>query len=174
MKTEKDCTLSSWWNTFVWTHLACSDSTGEVTSNGTFTRVPQVDQRGWINEIEFNGWTILFTLFHKSEWGSRFQNGGKWTRAGRCFNVWLFSKRMSTNLKKKIKRRWVKPWIMRCNIVGASSTLLDEWTSEDRDMYKNHLKMYREQFFELLSKVKPYIEKQDTNMRECISAHVKL
>jgi hypothetical protein len=55
--------------------------------------------------------------------------------------------------------------------VGASNTLLVEWTSEDRDMYKNHLSMSQEQFFELLSKVKPYIEKQDTNMRECISAH---
>ena len=53
---------------------------------------------------------------------------------------------------------------MRRNTLGASNTLLVEWTSEDRDMYKNHLRMSREQFFfELLSKVKPYIEKQDTN-----------
>jgi hypothetical protein len=72
---------------------------------------------------------------------------------------------------KRKKRRWVKPWIMRRNILGASNTLLVEWTSEDRDMYKNHLRMSQEQFFELLSKVKLYIEKQDTNMRECISAH---
>ena len=63
---------------------------------------------------------------------------------------------------------------MRRNILGASNTLLVEWTNEDQDMYKNHLRISREQFFELLSKVKPYIEKQDTNMRECISAHVKL
>ena len=64
---------------------------------------------------------------------------------------------------KKEKRRCVKPWIMRRNTLGASNTLLVEWTSEDRDMYKNHLRMSGEQFFELLSKVKPYIEKQDTN-----------
>jgi hypothetical protein len=63
---------------------------------------------------------------------------------------------------------------MRRNTLGASNTLLVEWTSEDRDMYKNHLRMSQEQFFELLSKVKLYIEKQDTNMRECIPAHVKL
>jgi hypothetical protein len=55
--------------------------------------------------------------------------------------------------------------------VGASNTLLVEWTSEDRDMNINNLRISREQFFKLLSKVKPYIEKQDTNMRECISAH---
>jgi hypothetical protein len=76
--------------------------------------------------------------------------------------------------KRKKRRWWVKPWIMRRNILGASNTLLVEWTSEDRDMYKNHLRMSREHFSELLSKVKPYIEKQDTNMREYISAHVKL
>ena len=51
---------------------------------------------------------------------------------------------------------------MRRNTLGA---LLVEWTSEDRDVYKNHLRMSREQFFELLTKVKPNIEKQDTNMR---------
>ena len=55
---------------------------------------------------------------------------------------------------------------MRRNTLGASNTLLVEWTNEDRDMYKNHLRMSREQLFELLSKVKPYTEKQDTNMRE--------
>ena len=72
---------------------------------------------------------------------------------------------MSTHFRKKKlkKRRWVKPWIMRRNTLGASNTLLVEWTSEDRDMYKNHLMVSREQFFELSSKVKPYIEKQDTN-----------
>ena len=64
--------------------------------------------------------------------------------------------------KRKKRRWWVKPW-MRRNTLGASNTLLVEWTSEDRDIYKNHLRMSREQFFELLSKVKPYIEKQDTN-----------
>ena len=76
--------------------------------------------------------------------------------------------------KRKEKKRLVKPWIMRPNMLGASNTLLIEWTSEDQDMCKNHLRMSREQFFELLSKVKPCIEKQDTNIRECVSAHVKL
>jgi hypothetical protein len=63
---------------------------------------------------------------------------------------------------------------MKRNILDASKTLLVEWTSKDPDMYKNQLRVSRKQFFELLSKVKPYIEKQDTDMRECISAHVKL
>jgi len=76
--------------------------------------------------------------------------------------------------ERKKRRWWVKAWIMRRDTLGASNRLLVEWTSEDRDMYKNHFRISREEFFELLSKVKPYIEKQDINMRECISAHVKL
>jgi hypothetical protein len=66
---------------------------------------------------------------------------------------------MSTHFRKKEikekKRWWVKPWIVRRNILGASNTLLVEWTSEDRDMYTNHLRMSREQFLEL-SKVKQF------------------
>jgi hypothetical protein len=62
--------------------------------------------------------------------------------------------------KRKKRRWWVKPWITRRDTVGASNRLLVEWTSEDRDMYKNHLRMSREQFFELSSKVKTNIEKQ--------------
>jgi hypothetical protein len=58
--------------------------------------------------------------------------------------------------KRKKGRWWVKPWIMRRNILCASNTLLGEWTSEDRDMYKNHLRMSGQQFLELLSKVKPF------------------
>jgi hypothetical protein len=76
--------------------------------------------------------------------------------------------------KRKKRRWWVKPWIMRRNMLGASNTLLIEWRREDGDMYKNHLRMYREHFVDLLSKVKPYIEKQDTNMRECIPANVNM
>jgi hypothetical protein len=49
--------------------------------------------------------------------------------------------------QRKKRRWWVKPWIMIRNILGESSALLVEWTSEDRDMYKNHLRMSREQFF---------------------------
>ena len=57
---------------------------------------------------------------------------------------------------------------MRRDTLSASDRLLVEWTSEVRDMYKNLLRMSREQFFELLTKVKPYIEKQVTSMRECM------
>ena len=73
-----------------------------VDDKGAFTRVPRVHQRGWIKEIEFNGWTILITQFHKGERDSRFHNDGKWTCAGRCCcGMWLFDEKMSTHFGKK-------------------------------------------------------------------------
>ena len=45
--------------------------------------------------------------------------------------------------ERKQRCWWVKPWIMRRDTLGASNTLLVEWTSEDRHMYKNHLRMSR-------------------------------
>jgi hypothetical protein len=92
-------------------------------TKGAFTRVPQVDQRGWINQSEpckhllstelingVDGWTswakanfCSTSLIHFG-WltdSSRFQNGGKWTCARRCCcNVWLFNERMSTHFRK--------------------------------------------------------------------------
>ena len=64
--------------------------------------------------------------------------------------------------KRKKRRWWVKPCIKRRNTLGSSNTLLVEWTNEDRDMYKNHLRMSREQCVELLSKVKPQRNKTQT------------
>jgi len=43
--------------------------------------------------------------------------------------------------KRNKQRWWVKAWIMRRDTLGASNRLLVEWTSEDRDMYKSHLRM---------------------------------
>jgi len=34
-------------------------------------------------------------------------------------------------MKEKKRRWWVKPWIIRRNILGAANALLVEWTSED-------------------------------------------
>ena len=88
----------SWWDP-AWSFETNAD---QHSTSGAFTRVPQVDQRGWINEIEFNGWTTLFTQSHKGERGSRLQNGDKWTCAGRCCcDVWLFNETMSTHFRKK-------------------------------------------------------------------------
>lgn len=76
--------------------------------------------------------------------------------------------------RRKIRRWWIRPWINRRNIIGASTCLLQEWIAEDQPMFKNHLRMSAAQFEQLLEKVAPLIQKENTNMRESLCPRLKL
>lgn len=77
--------------------------------------------------------------------------------------------------KKSRKRRfWVQNWILRRNKLGVSGALLKELALEDKDAYKNHLRMSEDQFEEFLLKIKSKIQKQNTVMRRSISPTLKL
>ena len=54
------------------------------------------------------------------------------------------------------------------------NTLLQELRAEDVDKYKNYMRISKETFNMLLEKVRLYIEKQDTKMRQSISAEERL
>ncbi|KAK9736842.1 hypothetical protein QE152_g11271 [Popillia japonica] len=54
------------------------------------------------------------------------------------------------NKTRKKRRFWVKQWLLRRNRFGASETLLKELALEDKEGYKNHLKMSEGRFDELL------------------------
>ncbi|KAJ8945479.1 hypothetical protein NQ314_009232 [Rhamnusium bicolor] len=76
--------------------------------------------------------------------------------------------------RKKKRSLWIRAWISRRNRLGASSTLLKELSLEDKEAYKNHLRMTPEKFDELLSIVGPKIQKQSTWFRQPKSARTKL
>ncbi|KAJ8978140.1 hypothetical protein NQ317_016842 [Molorchus minor] len=83
--------------------------------------------------------------------------------------------RAQNSKKKKIRRRWwTRLWIVRRNLYGASECLLKELAVKDPDSYQNHLRMNNQQFTELLRKETPFIQKQNTNMRETLHARLKL
>ncbi|XP_023312161.1 uncharacterized protein LOC111692397 [Anoplophora glabripennis] len=85
-------------------------------------------------------------------------------------------KRIANNMNKGRKKRrfWVRQWILRRNRLGASETLLKELALEDKEGYRNQLRMSEEKLEELLSKVQDVIKKQDTVMRQAISPRLKL
>lgn len=72
------------------------------------------------------------------------------------------------------KRYWVRPWIARRKLFGASDTLCRELAAEDRESFKNMLRMDTEKFDELLRLVEPIIAKQNTFFREAIPASTRL
>lgn len=76
--------------------------------------------------------------------------------------------------KRKTRRFWVRQWILRRNQLGASEGLLKELASEDKEEYRNHLRMSEEKFNELLGKVQDRLKKQDTVMRQALSPKLKL
>lgn len=90
----------------------------------------------------------------------------------------VISEYLSSKLEKIKRRRnrrwWIRPWVNRRNIMGASTCLLEEWIAEDQAMFKNHLRMSTVQFEQLLEKVTPLIRKQNTNMRESLPPRLKL
>ncbi|GBN56705.1 hypothetical protein AVEN_197768-1 [Araneus ventricosus] len=74
----------------------------------------------------------------------------------------------------KPKRLWVRKWIKRSNQLGASNLLLRELAVEDPTEYRLFLRMTPEVFEELLIRVSPYIQRQDTLKREAVPARTKL
>ncbi|KAJ8968537.1 hypothetical protein NQ314_002267 [Rhamnusium bicolor] len=68
----------------------------------------------------------------------------------------------------KKRRFWIRNWIKRRNQYEVSETLLKELALEDKEGYKNHLRMFEEKFEQLLLKIGPKIQKQDTVMRKAL------
>ncbi|CAN7943765.1 unnamed protein product [Ixodes hexagonus] len=71
------------------------------------------------------------------------------------------------------KRYWVKEW-MQHKERGIQNQLYDELLENDADEYRRLLRAPQDVFVELLSRIHPRIEKQDTNMRRPVSAKTRL
>ncbi|XP_036327841.1 protein ANTAGONIST OF LIKE HETEROCHROMATIN PROTEIN 1-like isoform X1 [Rhagoletis pomonella] len=81
---------------------------------------------------------------------------------------------LKDKLKVKKRKMWVRKWIRRRAELGASDNLYRELASEDVNYFKQCLRMNPAQFEDLLAKVAPLIEKQDTIMREALTPRIKL
>jgi hypothetical protein len=75
----------------------------------------------------------------------------------------------------RVRRMWSRAWLqMRRTRSFYINTLLQELRAEDVDKYKNYMRISKETFNMLLEKVRLYIKKQDTKMRQSISAEERL
>lgn len=75
---------------------------------------------------------------------------------------------------KKVKKKiWSKHWFINRNKFSNKKLLKRLKESEPQD-YKNYMRMSDQTFNDLLSKVKVYIEKMGTIMREAISVENRL
>ena len=79
---------------------------------------------------------------------------------------------ISTEGKKRVRRKrteWVKPWIAARDQKGTYQNLLNELLLQDKESYRNYLRMNTATFDELLAQVGPAITKKTTCMRIPIS-----
>lgn len=74
---------------------------------------------------------------------------------------------------KKRRTKWEKNWLKNRNKY-THLHLLRELRSNDPDDFKNYLRMDCAVFDELLNILKPYLIRQDTPMRKCITAESRL
>lgn len=55
--------------------------------------------------------------------------------------------------KKRKRKKWVRKWVARQNVLGASNTLLTELREEDQIGYNNFMRMSDGHFNILLGKI---------------------
>ncbi|KAM9330909.1 putative nuclease HARBI1 [Gastrophryne carolinensis] len=75
---------------------------------------------------------------------------------------------------KKRKKCWIKPKLPHRDTYGSHMGLLGELPANNPEELRNYLRMSDESFQKLLLAVKPLIQRQDTVMRESISAEQRL
>ncbi|KAK3889796.1 hypothetical protein Pcinc_006220 [Petrolisthes cinctipes] len=76
--------------------------------------------------------------------------------------------------KPKKKRLWTRRWLARRQNLSAHSRLLRELGMEDPNTKRVWTRLNTEQYQHLLQLVTPLIEKEDTNMREAVTADERL
>ena len=72
------------------------------------------------------------------------------------------------------REHWVKPWILRRPALGFYDRLMVELRNEDLRCYKNFLRMPPDMFDELVQRLTPYLERQDTFMRKALTPGLKV
>lgn len=72
---------------------------------------------------------------------------------------------------KNSKRMWARKWLQRRNCSrGMTNFIFQEIKYEDPSSFKNFCRMSLNSFNALLQSVEPHIKRQDTVLRESISA----
>lgn len=95
----------------------------------------------------------------------------------RILKAAVFSLMLITSIEssqKKTRRWWVRPWIEERTKKGNLHLVHEEFQNKDPEQFKTFLRMNQLCFNKLLMLVTPLIRKQDTVMREAISARDKL
>lgn len=85
----------------------------------------------------------------------------------------VFAHGFKIKTKYRTRRVWVRNWILRRETFSHVN-LVRELKENNPNDYRNYFRMDEASFDLLLQKIKPYITKKDTAMRQAISAEERL
>jgi hypothetical protein len=88
--------------------------------------------------------------------------------------IFLILRRRRRRKAANNREIWTRSWIQRRRELGFYRTFLCEIKDGDTETFKRFTRMTPENFQKLVTILSPYITKQDTNMRESISAEERL
>lgn len=89
----------------------------------------------------------------------------------RCAAALLIMKKMK---KKRVRKVWVREWILRRSQYGAFNNMLQELRIENMDSFQNFCRMSTHDLECLLNLVGQNISKQDTTFRAAIPPKERL
>ena len=81
----------------------------------------------------------------------------------------LLDEEEQSRKKRQTRTIWTRPLMLRRKIDGAFHTVFKELKEQDSDGFIGYVRMDVDHFEELFHLLSPFLRKQDTNMRECIS-----
>ena len=70
--------------------------------------------------------------------------------------------------RRQARRWWTRPWLLRRPLHSFSNTLVNELRREEPRLYQDLLGVSVAMFDDLLRRVGPRLQRQDTNMRRSI------
>ena len=78
--------------------------------------------------------------------------------------------------KKSARKRkcWTKEWLLKRHLYGVGCTLFKELAMQEPSDFRNWMRLDEASFYDILDRVKPYIQRKNTNMRESISPEQRL
>ena len=72
------------------------------------------------------------------------------------------------------RKCWSKEWLLKRHLYGVGSTLFTELAVQEPNDFRYWMRLDESSFYDILDRIKPYIQRKDTNMREYISPEQRL
>ncbi|XP_014667953.1 PREDICTED: uncharacterized protein LOC106809400 [Priapulus caudatus] len=88
--------------------------------------------------------------------------------------ILIIFKRLRRRRNRRNRQTWTRQWIQRRRTLGIVRNLQQELYLEDTEGFRQYLRMSPESFLHILDKIKDKITKEDTVMRQAITAKERL